>query len=162
MIRSAVPDDAKAIVDIYNHYIEYSHATFEMTTISTEEMINRIRRVQVDFKLPWLVTELEDQVIGYAYASQWKPRVAYAKTAESSIYLNKDHGGKGLGMPLYYRLMKELKDFGYHAIIGGMALPNEASCTLHEKLGFQKIGEFKEVGYKFDRWINVGYWELIL
>jgi phosphinothricin acetyltransferase len=162
MIRSTVPEDAQSIVDIYNYYILNSHATFEITTIDSEEMAKRIKKVQEDFNLPWLVMEVENQIVGYAYATQWKARVAYSKTTETSIYLHKDEGGKGYGKPLYYELMNQLKALGYHAIIGGMSLPNEASRALHEKLGFKKIAEFKEVGFKFDRWIDVGYWELLL
>ncbi|WP_425389589.1 N-acetyltransferase family protein [Ekhidna sp.] len=162
MIRQATSNDAKAIVDIYNHYILHSHATFELDPITGVEMQARIIKVQTEFNLPWLVLEDQNQIIGYAYATQWKARVAYSKTTETSIYLQKDQGGKGYGLPLYSELMKQLEALGYHAIIGGMSLPNDASRILHEKLGFKKIGEFKEVGFKFDRWIDVGYWELVL
>lgn len=162
MVRPATKSDAKSIVDIYNHYILHSHATFEIDPITSDEMEQRINRVQTELQLPWLVLEKNDQVLGYAYATQWKARVAYAKTTESSIYLHRDQGGKGYGIRLYQKLMNELRSLGYHAIIGGMSLPNEASQALHEKLGFKKIGVLKEVGYKFDRWIDVGYWELLL
>lgn len=162
MIRSAKTEDAIAIVEIYNHYILHSHATFEISPIDSAEMVKRMEKIQHEFNLPWLVLEDQNQVVGYAYATQWKARVAYSKTTETSIYLHKDHGGKGYGLPLYSELMHQLKALGYHAIIGGMSLPNEASRALHDKLGFQKIGEFREVGYKFDRWIDVGYWELVL
>lgn len=162
MIRPVTSDDATAIVAIYNHYILTSHATFELEEIDENEMISRIKKVQEDFQLPWLVSEVQGQIVGYAYATQWKVRKAYSRTTESSIYLHKDMGGKGYGYPLYSELMNQLKAQGYHAIIGGMSLPNDASRALHEKLGFKKIGEFKEVGFKFDRWIDVGYWELTL
>lgn len=161
MIRSAQSKDAEGIVEIYNHYILHSHATFELDLVTSEEMIDRIKKVQEEFGLPWIVLEIENQIMGYAYATQWKARKAYAKTTETSIYLHKDQGGKGYGKDLYRELLDQLKAKGYHAIIGGMSLPNEASRLLHEKLGFRKIGVLKEVGYKFDRWIDVGYWELI-
>ncbi|WP_421763643.1 GNAT family N-acetyltransferase [Ekhidna sp.] len=162
MIRFAKSEDAQSIVAIYNHYILHSHATFELTEIDTDEMISRIHKVQKEFNLPWLVMEIDKEIVGYAYATQWKARVAYSKTVETSIYLHKDQGGKGYGKPLYNELMSQLKLLGYHAIIGGMSLPNEASQALHEKIGFIKIAEFKEVGFKFNQWIDVGYWELIL
>lgn len=162
MIRSAEPKDAIDIVDIYNHYILHSHATFELKPIEAKEMISRIHNVQEQFGLPWFVLEEGSKVVGYAYATQWKARPAYSKTTETSIYLHANSGGKGYGKKLYGQLINELKSLGYHAIIGGMSLPNESSRLLHEKLGFQKIAHFKEVGYKFDRWIDVGYWELIL
>lgn len=161
MIRQAKPDDAPSIVNIYNHYILHTHATFEISPIDSSEMVKRMEKVQHEFNLPWLVLEDQNQIVGYVYATQWKARVAYSKTTETSIYLHKDQGGKGYGLPLYSELMNQLKTLGYHAIIGGMSLPNEASRALHEKLGFKKIGEFKEVGFKFDRWIDVGYWELV-
>lgn len=160
MIRPAISTDAKGIVDIYNHYIVHSHATFEMDPITVAEMESRIRKVQDEYELPWIVLEVNNEIVGYAYATQWKARKAYRKTTESSIYLHKDQGGNGYGKLLYAELLNELKMLGYHAIIGGMSLPNPASQALHEKLGFRKIGEFKEVGYKFDRWIDVGYWQL--
>lgn len=161
MIRSAAPKDVPAILEIYNHYILNSHATFEVESISAEELAGRIELIQSDLKLPWIVSEINGRIIGYAYATKWKARKAYAKTVETSIYLHKDEGGQGYGYPLYAALMDILKRMGYHAIIGGMSLPNEPSRALHEKLGFKKIGEFREVGYKFDRWIDVGYWQLV-
>lgn len=162
MIRPAIPSDASDIVEIYNHFILHSHATFEVEPISIDEMTVRISKVQEQFQLPWIVLEMEDRIVGYAYATQWKARKAYAKTTETSIYLHKDHGGKGYGRKLYSHLLDQLKSLGYHAIIGGMSLPNDSSQMLHENLGFVKIGHFKDVGYKFDRWIDVGYWQLIL
>ena len=157
MIRTANPNDAHAILDIYSHYVYNSHSTFELTPPSVEYMEDKIKNAQH----PWLVYE-EDKVIGYAYAIHWKLREAYQRTCESSVYLHHNAGGKGIGSKLYQELMDILKEQGYHAIIGGISLPNEASIRLHEKLGFEKIAQFKEVGYKFDKWIDVGYWELIL
>ncbi|MEO9869836.1 N-acetyltransferase family protein [Ekhidna sp.] len=162
MIRSAEPKDSSEIVEIYNHFILHTHATFELEPITANEMTLRIEKVQQEFLLPWIVLEIEGQVVGYAYATQWKARQAYSKTTETSVYLHKDQGGKGYGKMLYSHLLEQLKRLGFHAIIGGMSLPNAPSQVLHENLGFKKIAEFKEVGYKFDRWIDVGYWELIL
>ena len=161
MIRLAEPKDAKSIVDIYNHYILHSHATFEIDPIDPNEMTTRIKRVQEEFQLPWTVMEIENEIVGYAYATQWKARKAYARTTESSIYLHQKQGGNGYGKVLYSDLLEKLRQSGYHAVIGGMSMPNEASQALHERLGFRKIGEFKEVGFKFNRWIDVGYWELV-
>ena len=162
MIRKANSGDFEAIASIYNYYILHTHSTFETEAIDSLEMGSRITRVQQDFKLPWLVIEDAGTVVGYAYATQWKARQAYAKTTESSVYIEKNHFGKGYGKLVYQELMTQLESLGYHAIIGGISLPNEGSIRLHESLGFKKIGEFEEVGFKFERWINVGYWELIL
>lgn len=160
MIRPASPSDTKAICEIYNHYILHSHATFETARIDEFEMNKRVQRVQKELNLPWNVLEVSGETVGYSYATQWKPRGAYSKTTETSVYLDKDQFGKGYGQQLYSHLLDQLKRGGYHAIIGGISLPNEGSIRLHEKLGFQKVGVLKEVGYKFDRWIDVGYWEL--
>ncbi|MEQ9466764.1 MAG: arsinothricin resistance N-acetyltransferase ArsN1 [Ekhidna sp.] len=162
MIRPATTEDAKAIATIYNHYILHSHATFETEPIDVPEMLSRIRKVQNEFALPWLVKEESGVVVGYAYATQWKPRKAYENTVEISVYLDKDCAGKGYGKHLYQELIRQLQGEGYHAVIGGISLPNESSVKLHESLGFQKVAHFKETGFKFDRWIDVGYWELIL
>lgn len=162
MIRSAKTEDALAIATIYNHYILHSHATFETEPIDEAEMLGRIRKVQDEFDLPWLVKEENGAVVGYAYATQWKPRKAYGNTTEISVYLDKDHAGKGFGKRLYQELISHLHGKGYHAVIGGISLPNESSVRLHESLGFQKVAHFKETGFKFDRWIDVGYWQLLL
>ena len=162
MIRQATSQDFASIAEIYNYYILNSHSTFELDPITDDEMGTRIKKVQDTFKLPWRVLIEENQVVGYAYATQWKARKAYARTTETSVYIHKDHFGMSYGRTLYGNLIDQLKMLGYHTLIGGISLPNDASVRLHESLGFQKIGTFKEVGYKFDRWIDVGYWQLII
>jgi len=108
------------------------------------------------------VWELDGGILGYAYATSWKVRAAYRHAAESSIYLAQEATGRGLGSRLYTALIAELGQRGLHCVIGGAALPNPVSVALHEKLGFTKVGEFREVGFKFGRWIDVAYWELLL
>ncbi len=160
MIRNISPADAAAICGIYNHHVLHSIVTFEEEPVSTEEMANRIKAISCQY--PWLIYEVDGQIAGYAYASQWKVRSAYRNTVESSIYIGEGYVGKGIGKQLYTRLIEILSAQGLHAVIGGMSLPNEASLRLHEALGFKKIGQFHEVGRKFDKWIDVGYWELLL
>jgi len=109
-----------------------------------------------------LVAEKEGQILGYAYASKWKGRCAYKSSVESTVYLDNALLSKGLGTVLYDALLKILREKQYHIVIGGIALPNDKSIALHEKFGFQKVGHFKEVGYKFDRWVDVGYWQVNL
>lgn len=162
MIRNATSEDSLEICEIYNYYILHTHSTFETDPVSPSEIENRIGRVQNEFELPWLVFEEGNKVIGYAYATQWKARTAYAQTVETTVYLQHEICGKGFGRKLYQHLVEQLKDFGYHAILGGIALPNEASVSLHEKLGYVKVAQLKEVGYKFNRRIDVGYWELLI
>lgn len=161
MLRPATADDAGAIAAIYNHYVVNTIITFEEEAVTAVEMAERIAEVQ-RLNLPWFVWEEGGQVLGYAYASKWKSRCAYRYSVESSIYLAQDATGRGLGKKLYLALIASLRERGIHSIIGGIALPNPASVGLNEKLGFQKIGHFKEVGWKFNQWIDVGYWELIL
>ena len=159
MIRKIQAEDAAQICEIYNYYILNTIITFEESTVSTAEMRSRI--IQTIQKHPWFVYEQNNQIVGYAYASEWKSRCAYKHSVETTVYLRNDAKGNGLGTLLYQELIDQLRNKNIHAAIGGIALPNDASVALHEKLGFVKIGQFREVGYKFDNWIDVGYWELI-
>jgi phosphinothricin acetyltransferase len=112
--------------------------------------------------LPWLVAAEGDTVFGYAYATKWRVRHAYRFSVESSVYLDKAHSGRGIGATLYRELLTQLRAGGSHLVIGGIALPNAASVALHEKMGFKKVAQFGEVGFKFGKWVDVGYWELKL
>jgi L-amino acid N-acyltransferase YncA len=159
MIRPVVADDAAVLAQIYNHYILNTHVTFEEEPVETSEMAARISTSNDG--VPWLVYEAEGAVVGYAYASKWKSRCAYRYSAETTIYLRGDATGRGIGRQLYARLLEILNDSGLHSIIGGIALPNAASQRLHESLGFRKVAHFEQVGWKFNKWIDVGYWELI-
>jgi len=111
---------------------------------------------------PWLVYEEHGEILGYAYASKWRGRCAYRYSAESSIYLRHDRVSRGTGLKLYAQLLAELRNSRLRSVIGGIALPNEASQRLHEKLGFKKVAHFEQVGWKLEKWIDVGYWQLIL
>lgn len=160
MIRKVKLEDAKEIAEIYNYYILNSCVTFEEIPVSIEEMG---RRIQATFlKFPWLVYEKDMEIIGYAYASVWKPRSAYKHTIESTVYLKNEATKNGIGSLLYKELISQLTNLGFHAVIGGISLPNEASIALHEKFGFKKVAQLKEVGYKFKKWVDVGYWELLI
>lgn len=160
MIREAAAGDAGQICGIYNHYVENTVITFEEKPVPAAEMEKRIRDISAVF--PWLVYEENGSIIGYAYAVKWKTRAAYRFSAESTVYLKNCSLGKGVGSELYRRLIEELKEREVHAVMAGIALPNEKSRKLHEKFGFVKVAHFSEVGYKFGKWIDVGYWELKL
>jgi L-amino acid N-acyltransferase YncA len=160
MIRDVKSHDAAAICSIYNHYVENSVITFEEQIVSTSEMQKRIQEITEE--LPWLVYEKKSSVLGYAYASQWKNRCAYRYSAESTVYLSRMSVGKGIGTQLLQALINRLRSLSLHSVIGGIALPNPASVALHEKMGFEKVAHFKEVGWKMNRWVDVGYWELVL
>ena len=160
MIRGVYTEDAEAVCSIYNHYVKNTIITFEENPVSKEEMKDRV--VKATVSLPWVVWEENGEIKGYAYASKWKTRSAYRFSVESSIYLQPDFIGKGAGRILYEALIASLRNRSLHTVIGGIALPNESSVALHERLGFIKVAHFKEVGCKFDRWIDVDYWELLL
>ncbi|MEJ2594477.1 MAG: GNAT family N-acetyltransferase [bacterium] len=160
MIRTAEKRDIDQICDIYNYYVQHSIATFDEKEMSGPEMEEYLSGIMNNY--PWLVYESVGEVLGYAYVSPWKSRSAYKYSLESTIYIHPDYIRKGIGTRLYSVLISRAKELGFHALIGGISLPNPASVALHEKMGFQKIGQFCEVGFKFDKWVDVGYWELLL
>lgn len=160
-IRSVEAADAEAIAAIYNHYVAETVITFEEERVPAAEMARRIDGVR-SASLPWLVAEEDGRLVGYAYATPWRPRSAYRFSAEVTIYLGPEHGGRGIGSRLYRPLFERLKQVGIHSAMGGIALPNDASVALHEKLGMRKVAHFEQVGFKLGRWIDVGYWQRTL
>jgi len=160
-IRLATAADAEAVAVIYNHYVTATVVTFEEEPVSDADMAGRIAEVTAA-SLPWLVAERGGEVLGYAYASSWKGRCAYRFSKEITVYLGQRHLRRGLGSRLYGELFSLLRERGVHAVIGGIALPNAGSVALHEKLGLEKVAQFKEVGFKFGQWIDVGYWQRLL
>lgn len=160
-IRDVLTVDATEIAQIYNHYISHTIITFEEENVSGDVISARIEAARLSH-LPWIVAEQEGNILGYAYASEWNGRSAYRYSKEVTVYVSPDHVGKGLGSALYKRLLSALKSCGIHVAIAGISLPNEASIKLHERMGFSKVAQFSEVGFKFDRWIDVGYWQRIL
>ena len=160
-VRVASPTDADAIATLYNHFIAQTTVTFEEAEVSAADIRQRMEEVQAA-SLPWWVAERDGQIAGYAYASKWKGRCAYRFSVEVSIYIHPLHVRHGIGTEIYSRLLPTLKHLGIHVALGGIALPNEASVGLHEKFGFVKAAHFKEVGFKFNRWIDVGYWQRTL
>jgi L-amino acid N-acyltransferase YncA len=159
MIRAAAGADAGQICEIYNHYVLQTHITFEEQPLHAADMAQRMMSSQP--KLPWLVWVEGQEILGFSYANRWKERSAYRHCAESTIYLRSDVTRHGIGSRLYGALLSELRAQKLHAVIGIIALPNPASVALHEKLGFAQAGHFREVGWKFDRWIDVGYWQAL-
>ncbi|WP_229426878.1 arsinothricin resistance N-acetyltransferase ArsN1 family B [Massilia atriviolacea] len=160
-IRDASAADAADIVAIYNHYILTTTISFEEESVSADTMAGRIADIQGGGH-PFLVLTEGDTLVGYAYATKWRARRAYRFAVESSVYLQPGNGGKGHGAALYTALLARLADDGFHMVIGGIAQPNPASVALHEKFGFRKVAHFSDSGFKFGRWIDVGYWELKL
>jgi phosphinothricin acetyltransferase len=160
IIRACTASDVAAICAIYNHYIQHTVITFEETPLTTAQMQERITAYTQLY--PWLVCEDACEIVGYAYASKWKDRSAYKHTAESTVYLKHDATQKGYGSALYAELIEQLKTKGCHILLGCIAIPNEPSARLHERFGFKQVAHFAEVGRKFDRWVDVGYWQKML
>ena len=160
-VRDATSEDAAALARIYNPYVLNTIITFEESAVTAEDMAGRVGEAQAA-SLPWLVAESAGGVLGYAYASKWKGRCAYRFSAEVTVYVEEGGARRGVGSTLYGELLQRLRDAGLHAAMGGIALPNEASVALHEKFGFRQVAQFREVGFKQNRWIDVGYWQVLL
>lgn len=159
MIRNVRPaEDAAAISEIYNYYVTDTVVTFEIDPIDAETMRKRIEEISTRF--PYLVYEQDGRVLGYCYASTWRSRAAFDHTVETTVYLHKDWSGKGLGHQLYQELVGQLRTANFHVAVAGITLPNTQSVALHEKFGFRKVAHFTEVGNKFGKWLDVGFWEL--
>ena len=158
MIRPVQPKDVPALTDMYNYYIRETTVTFEEEEIAPDNMQSRIQKVEAA-NLPWLVAEEQDEIVGYAYATKWKERSAYRHSVEISIYVDHNNHGNGWGTKLYQALFTELQKKNIHVAIGGITLPNDASIALHEKFGMEKVAHFKEIGFKFGQWLDVGYWQ---
>jgi phosphinothricin acetyltransferase len=156
-IRDATLADAEAVCHIYNPYIRDTIISFEETEVSAEEMRARMASVMAEY--PWLMAERDGAVLGYAYAGRWQERVAYRHSALVSVYVSMGATGRGIGTQLYRALFERLRALPVHVVLGGISLPNAASVALHEKFGFEKVAHFPEVGFKFGRWIDVGYWQ---
>jgi L-amino acid N-acyltransferase YncA len=160
-IRFVRKEDAREIIEIYNYYVLNTEISFEEEAVSLEEMSNRIE--EKTKKYPWIIYEEDTKVLGYAYVGKWKERSAYRHTVEDTIYVKESERGKGIGQKLFEGLMEEIeKDKEVHVIMGVIALPNEKSVQIHEKNGFKKAAHFREVGYKNNKWIDVGYWEKVV
>lgn len=161
MIRPATSTDASAICDIYNHYIDNTIISFEYDRVSVETMQTRIENTIA--KYPWLVYEEKGVIIAYAYANLWKAREAYQYILESTVYASHKMTTKGVGTRLYQALFDVIEtnqeNTRVKTLMGVIALPNKASVGLHKKMGFREAGYFKEVGFKFDQWIDVAYYQ---
>ncbi|MDR1786458.1 MAG: GNAT family N-acetyltransferase [Spirochaetaceae bacterium] len=167
LIRPVRPADAGAIAGMYNHYIEHTTITFEETPVTPEDMADRIRDITATY--PWLVLEEGSTALGYAYIHAWQARCSYRASAEVSVYVQNGRLGGGMGSALMGALIQAVKSgeqggcrIPIHALVAGITQPNPRSVSLHEKFGFKKIAHFREIGYKFNTWLDVGYWELIL
>jgi phosphinothricin acetyltransferase len=159
LIRPATAGDAGAIAAVYAPYVTDTVVSFEAEPPDAAEMQRRMNAVP---RLPWLVAEGVDTVVGFAYASGHRAREGYRWAADCSVYLDGGHRGQGIGRALYEALIPMVRDLGYVTLHAGIALPNDASVGLHERLGFQLVGVYRNVGHKRGEWHDVGWWQLLL
>jgi phosphinothricin acetyltransferase len=160
LIRSFVQADVAPACRLTNHYIQHTAVHFGLRPATDEEFRQLWESARQTH--PWLAADLDGRFAGYAKAGPWRSREAYALTAEVGLYVESFAQRRGVGRALYAELLERLRHAGFHTAIGGIALPNEASIRLHEAMGFTHAGTFRGVGRKFDRWHDVGFWQLML
>ena len=153
-IRPFAWRDIPEIAAIYRHYVDETVITFETEAPSEADMAERFGKM-VGLGHPVLVAERDGAVIGYAYASFYRPRFAYRFTCENSIYLHKDELGAGLGGRMLEALLEACRTHGFKQMIAVITAERANSIRVHEKMGFRKIAHYEAVGYKFDRWLDI-------
>ncbi|MEP6815469.1 MAG: N-acetyltransferase family protein [Marmoricola sp.] len=157
IVRDAIAGDLRRVREIYAEEAEHGIATFDALGRPRGFWQNQL--VADD---PFLVAASGDRVHGYANASVYRPRAAYDRTREVSVYLAGDARGQGIGRALYAELLERLRESATHTALAVIALPNDASVRLHESFGFTEAGTLREVGRKFDRWIDTARFQLML
>ena len=153
IIRPVQLSDAETIRAIYQPYVTETAITFEVDVPTVQEFEGRITKTLTKF--PYLVAEVDGKVVGYAYASTYYARDAYDWTTELSIYVAKEARGQGIGSALYTALEEELQARGYLRFLACIAVPNEASISMHEKRGYVQVAHFPKIGYKFNKWHDI-------
>lgn len=160
LIREAVLEDLPAMLDIYNDAVKKLTATFDLQPQTLEQRKGWYE--QFGKKHPLIVAEIDGQVAGYCSLSKFRDKEAYARTAELSIYLSEAYRGKGMGPALIKEILDIGKKLQFHTIISGITSGNEVSVRIHERFGFEFIGTFREVGFKFGEWQSVDFYQLLL
>ena len=156
-IRTLVAEDLPQILQIYAHHVLHGTGSWEWEPPSLEEMNARAQSVQ-EKGLPFLVAEVAGKITGYAYASPYRPRAGYRFTLEDSVYLHPEFSKQGIGLQLLQELLAQSGALGYRemiAVIGDSA--NLASIRLHERAGFVEVGVFRNIGFKFGRYLDSVY-----
>ncbi|MEH2415458.1 arsinothricin resistance N-acetyltransferase ArsN1 family B [Nostoc sp.] len=159
-IRLANESDALKMLAIYAPIVRETSISFEIEPPSETEFERRIQNYQQ--QMPWLVCEINGELLGYTYVTPYRTRAAYQWSVESSVYVNVEYRRKGVAKALYTSLFGLLQLQGYYNVFAALALPNPASVAVHEAVGFSPVGVFRKVGYKFSEWHDVGWWQLSL
>jgi phosphinothricin acetyltransferase len=162
VVRAAQPTDLPALTDIYNHWVRTSGVTFDTTEFTVEQRQEWYDAHTTTSPHRLLVAAHGDDVLGYATSSPLRPKPGYATSVETSVYLRRDATGRGLGTLLYRALFEALAEQNLHRAYAGVALPNDASVALHERLGFHEVGTYVEVGHKLGRYWDVRWFERAL
>lgn len=160
-VRAATAGDLPAIAGIYAHYVESTAITFDLEAPTAADWVARWESARAADR-PWSVSERDGEVAGFVVTSEFRPRAAYRATVEASIYVVPGLVGQGIGRPLYEATLGEAARRGFHVAVAGITLPNPRSVALHERLGFEAVGTFNEVGHKLGRWRDVSWWQLRL
>ncbi|MEA2476544.1 MAG: hypothetical protein QOC87_743 [Actinomycetota bacterium] len=156
-IAPASPSDAAGVLNVYAPYVIDAPASFELEPPSVEEMARRIEESVA--KHSWLVAVENNTIVGYAYGTTARTREAYRYTVKVSVYLDADTRGRGVGKLLMTELLTTLRKRGYVTAIAGVTLPNDPSVRLFKRLGFEAVGVYRHIGFKFGRWHDVGWWQ---
>ena len=154
LVRPATPADISDITAIYGRFVATTTATFEIVPPDEVEMLKRWRAVR-ERNLPYLVAELEGYIVGFCYASQFRPREGYRYTVEDSIYVRPDCIGHGVGKALLSELIAQCQTKGCHSIVACICGDNPKSVRLHASLGFKEVGLLPEAGYKLGEWLRL-------
>ena len=153
IIKRAVLDDLPAITEIYNEAVLTTTATFDTETKTVAE--RQTWFAAHDSDCPVLLAKENDTVMGWASLSRWSPKIGYASTVEVSLYVDSSYRGKGIGKQLMASILAEGEKSGHHTVLARIVEGNAVSIGLHEAFGFELVGVIREVGYKFDRWLDV-------
>jgi L-amino acid N-acyltransferase YncA len=155
-IRKVRECDAQAIAAIYGYHVLGGTASYEVDPPSVDDTVAKIRRI-IAPGWPFLVAEVDGDVCGYAYATQFRDRAAYRFTCEDSIYISPDWMGRGIGKALLEALLERSAEFGFKMMVAVIGGAEPASIALHAKCGFAQAGRLIEVGFKFERWLDSVY-----
>lgn len=159
-IRLAAQSDLPAINEIYNHYVLHSTCTYEEEQTSAAE--REVWFLSHGPLHPITVAEVEGVIVGWASLSPFRTRSAYRRTVENSVYVRHDRQRQGIGLALLADSVERAKALGHHTIIAGIDREQAASVSIHQRLGFEQVAYLKEVGFKFDRWLDVVYLQKLL